>query len=133
MRTTPLALAAVLALLAAATVAHALVSAVRRRRRDLALLKTLGLSRGQVSATVAWQASTVGIVALVVGIPLGIVIGRFGWRALTDDLGTVSETVVPVLGVLLAVPVVLLLVNVVAYAPGRVAARLRPATVLRSE
>ena len=69
----------------------------------------------------------------VVGIPLGIVIGRFGWHALTDDLGTVSETIVPVLGVLLAVPVVLLLVNVVAYGPGRVAARLRPATVLRSE
>jgi hypothetical protein len=132
-RTAPLVLAGVLAVLAAATVAHALVSAVRRRRRDLALLKTLGFSRAQVSATVAWQATTVGALALLFGVPLGIVSGRIGWRALTDNLGTVSEPVVPVLAVLLVIPAVLLLVNIVAFVPGRIAARLRPAAVLRSE
>jgi hypothetical protein len=45
----------------------------------------------------------------------------------------VSEPVVPVAVLLVAVPVVLVLLNAVAYVPGRVAARLRPATVLRSE
>ncbi|MEX1008514.1 MAG: FtsX-like permease family protein [Acidimicrobiia bacterium] len=132
-RSTPLVLACVLAVLAAATVAHALVTSVRRRRRDLALLKTLGFTRGQVSSAVAWQATTVGAFALLLGIPLGIVLGRWGWRALADNLGTVSEPVVPLLAVVLAVPVVLLLVNLVAFVPGRIAARLLPATVLRSE
>ena len=44
--------------LAVAALGHTLVSSIRRRRRDLATLKTLGFTRGQVSATVAWQATT---------------------------------------------------------------------------
>jgi ABC-type lipoprotein release transport system permease subunit len=132
-RSTPLLLAAVLAMLAIATVAHALTTAVRRRRRDLALLKTLGFTRRQVSASVAWQATTFGIVALLIGVPLGIILGRWAWTTLADDLGTVAEPIVPVLALLLGVPFVLLVANVVAFVPGRIAARLRPATVLRSE
>jgi ABC-type lipoprotein release transport system permease subunit len=132
-RTTPIVLAGVLALLAAATVAHALVTAVRRRRRDLALFKTLGFTRAQVLATVAWQATTVGVLALIVGIPLGIVLGRWGWNALADNLGTVAEPVVPALAVSLVIPAVLVLVNLIAFVPGRIAARIRPAVVLRSE
>jgi ABC-type lipoprotein release transport system permease subunit len=38
-----------------------------------------------------------------------------------------------VLTLVLAVPLVLVVVNLVAFVPGRIAARLRPATVLRSE
>ncbi len=132
-RTTPLVLAGVLALLAIATVTHALVTAVRRRRRDLALLKTLGFTRRQVMGSVAWQASTFAFLALVIGVPVGVIVGRWAWTALADDLGTVAEPIVPVLAVVLAVPVVLLIANAVAYVPGRIAARLRPATVLRSE
>src|SRR4029078_5366292 len=63
-RTLPLLLAGVLALLTTATVAHALVTTVRRRRRDLALLKALGFLRRQTSGTVAWQATTVGVCAV---------------------------------------------------------------------
>ena len=132
-RTTPIVLAVLLAVISAVTVAHALVTSVRRRRRDFALLKTLGFTRRQVSTTVAWQATTVGALALVVGVPLGLVFGRWAWTALADSLGTVAEPIVPALAVLAAIPVVLVLVNLVAFAPGRVASRLRPATVLRSE
>jgi predicted lysophospholipase L1 biosynthesis ABC-type transport system permease subunit len=132
-RTLPLLLAGLLALLTTATVAHALVTAVRRRRRDLALFKTLGFSRRQTSGAVAWQATTVGVVALVCGVPLGIVGGRWGWQVLTDNLGTVSEPIVPRLALLVAVPLVGVILNLVAFVPGRIAAHLRPATVLRSE
>jgi ABC-type lipoprotein release transport system permease subunit len=132
-RTTPLVLAGVLALLAVATVAHALVTAVRRRRRDLALLKTLGFTRRQISASVAWQATTLGVAALVLGVPIGVIVGRWAWTALADDLGTVAEPIVPVVAVALAIPLVLLVANAVAFMPGRIAARLRPAAVLRSE
>jgi hypothetical protein len=132
-RTTPIVLAIVLALLALATVAHALVTAVRRRRREFAMLETLGFTRRQVSASVAWQATTVAVIALAVGVPLGIVLGRAGWTALANDLGIVPEPVVPVVGILIAVPVVVLLVNLVAYLPGRLASRISPAAVLREE
>jgi hypothetical protein len=132
-RTTPIALAIVLALLALATVAHALFTAVRRRRREFAMLETLGFTRRQVSASVAWQATTVAVIALAVGIPIGIVFGRSGWNALANDLGTVPEPVVPVLGILVAIPVVIALVNLVAFVPGRLASRVSPSVVLREE
>jgi hypothetical protein len=132
-RTLPLLLAGFLVVLAAATVAHALVTAVRRRRREFAMLKTLGFSRRQVSSAVAWQATAFGVVALVVGVPLGVALGRWGWQFLAEDLGTVSEPIVPLAVLLVAIPVVLLALNAIAWFPGRIAARLRPATVLRSE
>src|SRR5439155_7482485 len=58
----PVLLAALLGTLAVATLAHLLVTSIRRRRRDLAVLKTLGFSSGQVRSTVAWQATTLASV-----------------------------------------------------------------------
>ena len=52
-RETPLALGLALVALAVGTLAQVLLTSVRRRRRDLAVLKTLGLSRRQVQAVVA--------------------------------------------------------------------------------
>jgi predicted lysophospholipase L1 biosynthesis ABC-type transport system permease subunit len=129
----PLVLAGLLALLAVASATHALFVTIRRRRRDLAVLKTLGFTRRQVSGSVAWQATTIGLLALVIGIPLGLVLGRVGWTLLAHGLGAVAEPVWPVVATLLAVPVTLVLVNLLAYLPGRLAARTRPAVVLRSE
>jgi predicted lysophospholipase L1 biosynthesis ABC-type transport system permease subunit len=129
----PLVLAGLLAFLAVASATHALFVTIRRRRRDLAVLKTLGFTRRQVSGSIAWQATTIGLAALVVGIPLGLVLGRVGWTLLAHELGAVAEPVWPVGAALLAVPVTLLFVNLLAYFPGRLAARTRPAVVLRSE
>ena len=42
-----------------------LVASVRRRRRDLALLKTLGFTQRQLAGAVAWQASVAAIVGVV--------------------------------------------------------------------
>jgi ABC-type lipoprotein release transport system permease subunit len=130
---TPLALAALLAVLAGGATAHGLVLATRRRRHDLALLKTLGFTRRQVFATVAWQATVVAAVALVVGLPLGVALGRWSWAALADRLGTVAEPVTPLVAVALTVPAVVLLANLVALLPARSAARIRPAVALRAE
>jgi len=132
-RSTPTLLAAALALLAVLTLTHGLISSVRRRRRELALLKTLGFTRRQVSGTVAWHASTVAAIAIAVGVPVGIVGGRWAWTALANDLGTVVRPVVPLALLVVGVPLLLLLANAVAFVPGRVAARLRPSVALRSE
>jgi hypothetical protein len=126
-------LAGLVALLAVATVAHALVSSVRRRRRDLAILKTLGFARGQVTQTVAWQASTFALAALLVGMPLGIVGGRWAWRLVADQLGVTTGPVVPPLPVLAITAGGLLVANLVAAGPGWAAARIRPAVALRAE
>jgi ABC-type lipoprotein release transport system permease subunit len=59
---------------------HTLVTSVRRRRRDLAMLKTLGFVRGRVVAAMVWQATTFAVVALAVGRPLGLAAGRWAWE-----------------------------------------------------
>jgi predicted lysophospholipase L1 biosynthesis ABC-type transport system permease subunit len=129
----PLVLGAVLAVVAAATLGHAVGSSVRRRRLDLAILKTLGFVRRQVRVAVAWQSSLIVLVGLAVGIPIGIAAGRWGWNLFADQAGMVPRARVPALAMALVVPAALLIANVIAAVPGRAAARLRPALVLRAE
>jgi ABC-type lipoprotein release transport system permease subunit len=129
----PYVLAALLALLAVLALTHALVTSIRRRRFDFAILKTFGFTRAQVSAVVAWQASAVAGFGIVVGLPLGIVIGRAAWGLVAEGLGVATDVTMPTVSLALLIPVALLVVNAVAVWPGRAAARLRPAVVLRSE
>ena len=67
--TTPLLLGATLALGAAAALGITLVTSVRRRRHDLAILKTLGFTRGQLATAVAVQASVAAVIGCAIGIP----------------------------------------------------------------
>jgi hypothetical protein len=132
-QSTPFALAGVLTLLALALMAFMLITSVRRRRRDLAVLKTLGFRRGQVSASVAWQASLLALIAGVIGLPIGVIAGRWAWTVFAQQLGVPPSPVVPVALLLLAVPAGLLAANLIAWIPGRLAARTPAAVVLRSE
>jgi putative ABC transport system permease protein len=129
----PYVLAALIAAAAAAILAHALVTSARRRRRDLAILKTLGFERRDLQATVAWQASTVTAIGLLAGLPLGVGIGRFAWNLFAEELGVIPEPVAPVWPGLVVIPAALLLANLVALLPGRIAAGTRPALILRAE
>jgi hypothetical protein len=132
LRSTPTLLASLLAVLLAAAVANALVVTVRRRRRELAVLRTLGFTRGQLTRTVLWQSTTVAVVGVVVGIPAGIVVGRWLWRQLADRLGTVPVPEVSAIALVAVAVVVVVLANGVAVIPGIRAAR-RPAEALRVE
>ena len=60
-RTLPLALAAMVGVLAISSLAHAVVLSARRHRGQLAVLRTLGFSRGQAAAAVRWQATVLGL------------------------------------------------------------------------
>jgi len=132
-RDTPLVLGAVLVLLAVGTLIHVLLTSVHRRRRDLAVLKTLGLVRSQVLRVVAWQATALAAAALLIGLPLGVLAGRWAWALFAGSAGVSGQADVPLPLVLLAIPVTLVLANLIAAGPGWDAARLRPASVLRSE
>jgi ABC-type lipoprotein release transport system permease subunit len=108
-------------------------SSVRRRRRDLAVLKTLGFLPRQVWATVAWQATAFATMAVLAGLPLGVAIGRWAWRLVAVQLGVVPEPALPPLQILAVAGGAILAGNLIAAGPGWVAGRLRPALVLRSE
>jgi ABC-type antimicrobial peptide transport system permease subunit len=132
-RGTPLLLAAVLALMAIGALGHVLVTSVRRRRRDTAVLKTLGFVRRQVSAVTAWQATTMAAVALLIGIPVGILLGRVAWTTFADALGVGPASLIPAWALLLAIPATIVLANLIAAIPALLSARTHPAVVLRSE
>jgi PPIC-type PPIASE domain/FtsX-like permease family len=132
-RNLPVVVSALLAAIAAATLALTLVTAIRRRRRQLAILKTIGFDRRQLIATVAWQATTFATLGLVIGLPLGIAAGRWTWYLFAEQIQVVPEPVTPIPLVLLVVPAAVLMANLVAALPSWSAARTRPAAVLRAE
>ena len=129
----PLLLGGVLSLLALLTIAHLLLTSVRRRRRDFAVLRTLGFTRRQVRGAVAWQAGVLTGAALGIGIPAGILCGRLAWRVFADQLGVVPAAVVPLATLGVLVPVAFALALAIAAVPAESAARARPAQILRSE
>jgi hypothetical protein len=129
----PVILGSLLAVVALLTVAHLLSSSVRRRRRDLAILKTLGFTRAEVAGAVAWQATTVAVAALVFAAPLGILAGRIVWHLFAERLGVVPEAAMPLVLLALAGPAVIALAVLVAAGPAVAAIRTRPAALLREE
>jgi hypothetical protein len=129
----PSVVAAFLVLVAGVAEGHALVTSVRRRARELAVLKTLGFVGSQLRATVAWQATTLAAVGLSLGIPIGLVIGRSAWTIVARRLGIDEHIPIRWAALVVAVPAAFVVANLIAAFPGRRAARLRPATVLRSE
>ena len=113
--------------------AFTVVATVRRRRRDLALLKTLGFTRRQLSACIAWQSSVSVLTGLIIGIPLGVVFGRWLWLTFAHQISTVPFASVPIASLFVLGVGALILANVVAFFPGRAAARTAAAIALRAE
>jgi ABC-type antimicrobial peptide transport system permease subunit len=130
---TPVVLAIALAAGAVGALGLTLAASVRRRRRDLALLKALGFTQRQLAAAVARQATVAATIGVVVGIPLGALMGRQLWILFADNLNAVPDPTVPVLSVVLVAVGAFVFANLVAALPGRGAARTPTALLLRTE
>ena len=128
----PLVLGVGVALFGAA-ILHFLLVSVARRRRDTGVLKTLGLLGHQVRDVVLFQASAIVVVAIIVGVPLGVVVGRFAWDLTASGFGVVSDVVVPAWSLLTVALGSLVVGNLLALIPGGVSSHFRPATALRSQ
>jgi predicted lysophospholipase L1 biosynthesis ABC-type transport system permease subunit len=96
-------------------------------------LKTLGFTRRQLAASIAWQATVAAIVGAVVGIPLGVIIGRQLWLAFARGISVVPQPTAPVVSMLAIALGTIIFANLVAVIPGRIAARTPTAIVLRAE
>jgi predicted lysophospholipase L1 biosynthesis ABC-type transport system permease subunit len=129
----PEVLAALLAALGTAVLGQVAVVSGRRRRHEFAILKALGLLRRQIREISAWQVSILAGLALLIGLPLGLAAGRWSWQLFGAGLGVAADARVPVTLVLVMVPAVLVIANLVAWWPGRSAARILPARALRTE
>jgi hypothetical protein len=128
----PLIFGFMLAVFGVATLAHLLMVSVSRRRRDVGLLKVVGFVNRQVAAAVGWQATTLALAGVVVGVPLGLAVGRAVWDAFATNLGAVPVSVVPTGLICLLVAGVLVVANVIAVVPAAVATRARAGDLLRT-
>jgi hypothetical protein len=108
-------------------------ASVRARRRELAMLRTLGFTGGQLRTSVRVQAAATMLAALLIGVPLGIVAGRLAWRAFASGLAVVLPPATPVLGLALTTIGALAAVVITATVPALLAGRAAPATTLRTE
>jgi hypothetical protein len=124
-------LAGFLGLLVAIALAHTVASTLRRRGHDLALLRVLGFERMQVRAAVSWHVTVLIGLGSMIGIPLGLVLGRSVWARLADDLHVARDPSVP--ATVAFVPLLLATIGLaVALAVAGRALRRRPAAVLRA-
>ncbi len=130
---TPEVLAGILAVLGLAVLAQFAMASARRRRRDFAVLKTLGLLRRQLTAVTAWQITALTVLALLVGLPLGVAAGHWAWGLFAAQAGLSTSAITPLLLVILTPPCAVLAANAITYPSGRYAAHRNPAAVLRSE
>ncbi|MET7684208.1 ABC transporter permease [Streptomyces sp. NPDC005423] len=121
-----------LATVAALGVFHTVVLNTRERRRDLGMLKSIGMTPHQVTAMTVTSVAALGTAGGLLGLPLGVLAHRMlipaciqiptsmldVWHAPTLALLALAGTAIAVLGALI---------------PARSAARLTIATVLRNE
>jgi hypothetical protein len=129
----PIALSVFLVLLAVGAVGHALATAVRRRRHELAVLRALGLTRPQARMVVVTQASVLTLIGLVFGVPLGLALGRGIWRIVAQSTPLAYHPPLALLALLLIAPAGLLAANLLAAWPAHRAAGLPSGQVLRTE
>lgn len=128
----PIAFAVILALLAVGVVAQVVVGSTHARRTELGVLWALGLRPRQIRWAIVIQATATLGLALVLGIPVGIALGRAAWRAYALSLGTKPEVNLAT-GWLVATVIGLVVVASLMGLVGSVRARRQFAAALRRE
>jgi hypothetical protein len=133
MRGVPVLLGAVFALTMGAGLVLGIAVATRARRRELALLRALGCTARQLRSSVRWHALTIIGIGLLIGLPVGIAVGRTLYRSFAADLGVAPRPFVSPWWTAVVAAATIAMGLVAAVSPGRTAARTPAATVLRNE
>ena len=116
---------ALFAVVSIAVVAILVAGVSRGRRRDLAVLRALGLSNGQLRWSVVWQASFQVLLPAAVGIPLGVVVGQRVWADYAESIGVVPSPAIEWFYVMAIVASALVVANLVALVVAPMVARHR--------
>jgi hypothetical protein len=132
-RPTLVGLAVFLGVLGVIGLTHFLMLSTAQRRHETAVLEAIGFVRGQTIAIVVWQASTIAAIGVIVGTPLGVILGRSAWIESVDHLGIVDTATVPRLLCAIVGLAALLGASVMGLLVGWPASRRRPSAALRHE
>ncbi|WP_285108174.1 FtsX-like permease family protein [Promicromonospora sp. MEB111] len=125
-------LLAVAVLIALIGVANTLSLSVIERTRESAMLRAIGLSKGQLRATLAIEGMLIAGVGAVLGVLLGLL---YGWAGAATALSVMGEVplVVPWTDIALVLGVALVAGLVASVVPARAAVRTHPVAALAAE
>ena len=129
----PLIFGLVVVLFGVATLLHMLLSSLNQQRREMGLLKSLGFVRRQIALSISWQTTTIAVIGIVLGVPLGIAAGRLVWDAFATNLGVGADPTVRAWVVASIAAGTLVVANVLAVGPALVASRAKAASLLAAE
>jgi hypothetical protein len=133
LRHLPVLLGLFLALLGVGATAHSLAVGVRRRNRDVAVMRALGASEWQCRGLVLTQVVIVAVVGVVVGLPLGLALGRALWRATAASTPLAYRAPLAPWALLLVAPAAVAIGVVLAAWPAHRAATAPLVPALRAE
>lgn len=129
----PSLVAALVGAIAVLALANALVVLVRRRRRDLALLRTVGFTRRQTATAVVWMAVAIVVTGVVVGVPVGVAVGSTLWQLTAEGAFVTTDPLILWWGIVGVTGAALAVGLGAALLPARHAAASAPAQLLRTE
>jgi hypothetical protein len=133
LRTVPWLIAGLIAILALATLVHALVTILGRNRVTLAVLSTLGFTRGQRRGVAVFASVVLVTVGVLIGIPIGLILSTRIWHAVSDGMDLPSAATVPWATLIVTALGALGLAAAVALIASRGSARMTPSEQLRVE
>jgi putative ABC transport system permease protein len=90
-RSYPLVVGVVLAVLGLAAMLGGGVGAMRRRRKESATLRAIGLSSSQMFGAVVCETAWTAAVAVVLGVPLGLLAGHRAWATFANRLSLSAD------------------------------------------
>jgi ABC-type lipoprotein release transport system permease subunit len=113
--------------------AHGLWVSIRGRRRDLAVLASVGFRRRDIRAMHLWQATCIAAIGAVTGVAAGVIVGTIAWSTVATATAVVDRHVVPAVVLLLIAGGSFLACNLIALAETSRARRTTIAAGLRGE
>jgi putative ABC transport system permease protein len=126
-------MATLVAILALATLVHALVTMLARNRTTLAVLAALGFTRRQRRGVAVVASAALVCLGILIGIPIGLVLGERVWRAISEGIELPGSTAISWLTLGVASIGTLGIAALVALATSRRPARMTPSQELRAE
>ena len=128
------ALAGILIAIALVNVLIMSLLAAQEKMRTIGILKTVGMTPAQVIAMFNTTAASLGAMAVIIGIPLGLLVTRYMLSVMSDSFGfgKISVSLDPAQAVIL-IPFIVIVSIFGSYLPARWAANLFIVRVLRKE
>jgi ABC-type lipoprotein release transport system permease subunit len=133
LRTVPWLIGALIAILALATLIHALITMLGRNRTTLAVLTALGFTRGQRRGVAIFASTALVVIGILIGFPVGLVISERVWRAITNGIDLPTQTATPWLTLAVASIGTLGIAGLVALAASRRSVRMTASEELHVE